>query len=558
MAVPAHDKRDYVFARKFGLPIVQVIQGVDITQESYDDKTGKMINSGIINGLDVQQAIEKIIHEVEKRGIGKRTVNYKIRDAIFSRQRYWGEPFPIYYKDGIPYPLDENELPLRLPQMQDFKPPKDGKPPLSKLENWKTSKGYPLETSTMPGFAGSSAYYIRFMDPHNDTSLVSEEAISYWRDVDFYIGGVEHAVGHLIYARFWNKFLKDIGIVIEEEPFKKLVNQGMIQGRSNFVYRIKGTNIFVSKNVRDKYDTIAINVNVNLVNPIDDSLDIKRFLETEVYRMIDQKDKLSNVKFILEKKIEKDNKVDYIETTEDDQQGKYICGWEIEKMSKSKYNIVNPDDLIYKYGADTFRLYEMFLGPITQSKPWNTQGIEGMHKFVRRFWSMFHDKNGNFKVSDDKPTEREYKILYQTLKKVAEDIERLSFNTAISAFNVAVNNLVSLKTNKKKILEPLLVAFSPFAPHLSEELWQKLGHKISISKAQFPQIDQSYLKDDYIEYPVAFNGKKRFTITVSTTITEEQIKEQVLSHERAKNYLKGKEIRRIIFIPGKMINIVLK
>ncbi len=558
MAVPAHDSRDYAFARKFGLPIIQVIEGADITAESYDDKHGKMINSGIINGLDVQDAIPKIIDEIEKRGLGKRKINYRMRDAIFSRQRYWGEPFPIYYKDGIPYPLDEKELPLELPDMDDFRPTKDGRPPLAKLDSWRTKEGYQLETSTMPGFAGSSAYYIRFMDPHNDKALVSPEANRYWRDVDFYIGGVEHAVGHLIYSRFWNKFLKDIGVVIEEEPFKKLINQGMIQGRSNFVYRIKGTNTFVSKNIKDKYDTIKINVNVNIVNPHDDTLDIEKFMESEVYRMIDDKSKVSEVKFILEKAVEKDGKVEYLDSTIDDPEARYVCGWEIEKMSKSKYNVVNPDDIIERYGADTFRLYEMFLGPITQSKPWNTQGIEGMHKFVKRFWALYHDNNGNFVVTDDKPTEKELKVLHKTLKKVSDDIQRLSFNTAISAFSTAVNQLQSMGTKKREILEPLLIAFAPFAPHLAEELWVKLGHKPSITYAKFPVINERYLQEETVEYPVAFNGKKRFTIQVPVDYSEDQVKELVLNHDKTGKYIAGKEIKKFVFVPKRMINLVVR
>ncbi len=559
MAVPAHDSRDYAFARKFGLPIIQVIEGADITQESYDDKHGKMINSGIINGLDVQEAIPRIIDEIEKRGLGRRKVNYRLRDAIFSRQRYWGEPFPIYYKDGIPYPLDESELPLELPDLDDFRPTKDGRPPLARVKNWKTKEGYPLETSTMPGFAGSSAYYIRFMDPHNDQALVAKQAIEYWRDVDFYIGGAEHAVGHLIYARFWNKFLKDIGVVIEEEPFKKLVNQGMIQGRSNFVYRIKGTNTFVSKNLAHKYDTIKINVNVNIVDPQDDSLDIERFMESEVYRMIDDPQKVNQVKFILEKEIVKDDGTkEIVEADPSDPDAKYICGWEIEKMSKSKYNVVNPDDIIEKYGADTFRLYEMFLGPITQSKPWNTQGIEGMHKFLKRFWNLYFDDKGNFAVTDEQPTEQELRILHKTLKKVEDDYRRLSYNTAISALMVAVNELSSLKTKKRAILEPLLIAISPMAPHMAEELWRMLGHNDTITYARFPEIDEKYLKDDTVKYVVTINGKKRYEVELPADATKEEIEKAALNHEKAPNYLQGKQIVKIIIVPKKLVNIVVK
>jgi leucyl-tRNA synthetase len=559
MAVPAHDSRDYAFAKHFGLPIIQVIEGADITQESYDDKHGKMINSGILNGLDVQEAIQKIIDEIENRGLGRRKVNYRMRDAIFSRQRYWGEPFPIYYKDGIPYPLDESELPLELPDMDDFRPTKDGKPPLAKLDSWKTKEGYPLETSTMPGFAGSSAYYIRFMDPHNNEALVSKEAISYWKDVDFYLGGVEHATGHLIYSRFWNKFLKDIGVVIEEEPFKKLVNQGMIQGRSNFVYRIKGTNTFVSKNLKDKYDTIPIHVNVNIVNPQDDSLDIEKFMESEVLRMVDSKDKIKEVKFILEKEVvDQDGNKTYIEADISDPEAKYICGWEIEKMSKSKYNVVNPDEIIEKYGADTFRLYEMFLGPITQSKPWNTQGREGMHRFLKRFWSLYFDEDGKFAVVDEEPTEEELKILNKTIDKVERDIKNISFNTAISTMMVAVNSLSNLKTKKRKILEPLLILISPFAPHLSEELWRMLGHEGSIAYAEFPKVDKKYLVENTVKYVVTENGKKRFEIELGADMDKQAVEKAVLDHEKTQKLLEGKSLIKVIVVPKKLVNLVVK
>ncbi len=397
------------------------------------------------------------------------------------------------------------------------------------------------------------------MDPHNDQALVSKEAISYWRDVDFYIGGVEHAVGHLIYSRFWNKFLKDIGVVIEEEPFKKLVNQGMIQGRSHFVYRIKGTNTFVSKNLKDKYDVIKINVNVNIVDPQDDSLDINKFMQGEVYRMIDDPDKINEVKFILEKQITKeDGTKEIVEADINDPDAKFICDWEIEKMSKSKYNVVNPDDIIEKYGADTFRLYEMFLGPITQSKPWNTQGLEGVHKFVKRFWRLFFDDNGNFAVTDDQPTDEELKILHKTLHKVEEDYKRLSYNTAISAFMVAVNELTRLNTKKRQILEPLLIAFSPMAPHLAEELWRMLGYKESIAYAKFPKIDKKYLSEDTVNYVVTINGKKRYQVEAPTDADQETVKQIVLSHPKAEQYLQGKQIKKVIVVPKKLVNIVVK
>ncbi len=529
MAVPAHDSRDFAFAKHFGLKIIQVIEGANIEEESYDDKTGKMINSGIINGLEVKDAIEKIIDEIEKRGLGKRKINYRLRDAIFSRQRYWGEPFPIYYKDGIPYPLDENELPLELPEIDNFSPTSDGQPPLARAKNWTTKEGYPLDTNTMPGFAGSSAYYIRYMDPHNNEMFVSPEAVKYWRNVDFYIGGIEHAVGHLIYSRFWNKFLKDIGVVVEEEPFKKLVNQGMIQGRSNFVYRIKGTNKFVSVGLKEKYDVQPIHVDISMVH--NDILDIETFRKSSP--------EYENAEFILE-------------------DGKYICGWMIEKMSKSKYNVVVPDDIIEEYGADTLRLYEMFLGPIEQSKPWNTQGIEGVHRFLKKFWRLFFNKNKEISLSDEKPTDEELKILHKTIKKVTNDIERLSYNTAISEMMICVNNLEKLKTNKKEILLPLIVILSPFAPHISEELWHLTGHSGSVTHAVWPNYNEEYLKENTITYPVAFNGKMRFKVDLDASMTKEKIEEFIKNHEKTHKYTEGKRIIKIIVVPKKIINIVVK
>ena len=529
MAVPAHDSRDFAFAKHFGLKIIQVIEGANIEEESYDDKNGKMINSGIINGLEVKDAIEKIIDEIEKRGIGKRKINYRLRDAIFSRQRYWGEPFPIYYKDGIPYPLDEKELPLELPEIDNFSPTSDGQPPLARAKNWTTKDGYPLDTNTMPGFAGSSAYYIRYMDPHNDKMFVAPEAVQYWRNVDFYIGGIEHAVGHLIYSRFWNKFLKDIGVVVEEEPFKKLVNQGMIQGRSNFVYRIKGSNKFVSYGLKDQYDVQPIHVDINLVH--NDVLDIEAFRKSSP--------EYENAEFILE-------------------DGKYICGWMIEKMSKSKYNVVVPDDIIEEYGADTLRLYEMFLGPIEQSKPWNTQGIEGVHRFLKKFWRLFFNKNKEISLSDEKPTKEELKILHKTIKKVTGDIERLSYNTAISEMMICVNNLEKLKSNKKEILLPLLVILSPFAPHITEELWHLTGQEGSITQASWPDYNEDYIKEDTITYPVAFNGKMRFKVELDASMPKEEIEKFIRNHEKTAKYTEGKTIVKIIVVPKKIINIVVK
>lgn len=530
MSVPAHDSRDYDFAKHFNLKIVQVIEGADITQESYDDKTGKMINSGIINGLDVQEAIPKIINEIEKRKLGKRKINYRLRDAIFSRQRYWGEPFPIYFKDDIPYPLEEDELPLVLPEIDKYAPTETGEPPLARAKNWTNKDGYNLELSTMPGFAGSSAYYIRYMDPKNDKEFVSKEAVEYWKNVDFYIGGIEHAVGHLIYARFWNKFLKDIDIVVEDEPFKKLVNQGMIQGRSNFAYRIKGTNKYVSKGLKNKYDVMPIYVDVNIVNN-NDELDLEAFKKYSP--------EFKDAEFILE-------------------DGKYICGFEVEKMSKSKYNVLNPDDIIDEYGADTLRLYEMFLGPIEQSKPWNTQGIEGVHRFLKKFWRLFFGNNNKVNISQAKPNEEELKVLHKTSKKVNEDIEKLSYNTAISEMMICVNYLSSKKCNKKAILEPLTILLSPFAPHITEEIWQICGHKKSIANEKYPGYEEKYLKEDSVKYPVAINGKTRFTVELSTDLTKEEIEKTVLKEEKLTKYIEGKTIRKVIVVPKRMVNIVAK
>jgi len=528
MAVPAHDSRDFAFAKHFNLNIIQVIDGADINAESYDDKNGKMINSGIINGLEVTDAIAKIINEIENRKLGKRKINFRLRDAIFSRQRYWGEPFPVYYKDDTPYLLDLEELPLVLPEIDKFLPTENGEPPLARAENWKNKEGYNLELSTMPGFAGSSAYYIRYMDPHNNREFVSTKAVEYWRNVDFYIGGIEHAVGHLIYSRFWNKFLKDLNVTVEEEPFKKLVNQGMIQGRSNFVYRVKGTNKFVSNGLKKDYETTPIHVDVNIVH--NDELDLEAFKKYSP----DFKD----AEFILEN-------------------GKYICGWEIEKMSKSKYNVVNPDDIIEQYGADTLRLYEMFLGPIEQSKPWNTQGIEGVNRFLKKFWRLYINKNNEFEVTDEEANNEEIKVLHKTIKKVADDIEKLSYNTAISEMMICVNTLGSLNCNKKSILEPLTILLSPFAPHITEEIWEKLGNKTTIADAQFPGYDEKYLKEDSIKYPVAINGKTRFTIELSAELSKEEIEEAAKNDEKLEKYLEGKQIRKIIVVPKRMVNIVV-
>ena len=525
MAVPAHDSRDYLFAKHFSLPIIPLIEGCDVSVESFDAKEGIMCNSGFLNGMAVSEAIPAAINEVEKRGIGKRKVNFRLRDAIFSRQRYWGEPFPICYKDGVATPMELNDLPLELPEVDKFLPTAEGEPPLARAKDW-TYKGYPLEKSTMPGFAGSSAYYLRYMDPSNDGELVSKEANDYWKNVDLYIGGTEHATGHLIYSRFWNKFLYDLGYVCEKEPFKKLINQGMIQGRSNFVYRIKGSNQFVSYGLKEQYDTTEIHVDVNIVR--NDRLD------TEAFRkwMPDY----SDAEFILEN-------------------GEYICGWAVEKMSKSMFNVVNPDTICDTYGADTLRLYEMFLGPLEQSKPWDTNGIDGVHRFLRRFWRLFH-KERQFEVSNDKATPSELKVLHKLIKKVQDDIENFSFNTSVSAFMIAVNDLYDLGCTKREILEPMVILLAPFAPHMTEELWNKLGNKDSVSKASFPDYVHEFTAEDIFEYPVSFNGKLRYKLTLSTSLSAQEVEKAARENENTQKYLAGASIKKIIVVPKKIINIV--
>jgi len=528
MAVPAHDSRDYTFAKYFDLPIVEVVSGGDITHESYDAKTGKMINSDFIDGLEVADAITTVIDRLEDLGIGSRRINFRLRDAIFSRQRYWGEPFPVYYKDNIPYMLDESKLPLELPEVDKYLPTESGEPPLARATNWETEEGYPLETNTMPGFAGSSAYYIRYMDPHNENALVSPQAIQYWQDVDLYIGGAEHATGHLIYSRFWNKFLFDIGISVKEEPFKKLINQGMIQGRSNFVYRIKGTNTYVSHGLRKNHETMAIHVDVNIVS--NDILDIDAFKKWNP--------EYKDAEFILE-------------------DGKYHCGWEIEKMSKSFHNVVNPDDLIQKYGADTLRLYEMFLGPLEYAKPWDTNGIEGVFRFIRKLWRLYHPANNEFGVSDHQPTADELKVLHKTIKKITDDIEKFSFNTAVSAFMICVNELTDLKCNKREILSPLAILISPFAPHIAEELWHLLGNQQSIVEANYPVYKEEFIAEQMDLYPVSFNGKTRFKVEVPAGSTPKDVEETVLKMEEAQKWLQGKAPRKVIVVPKKIVNIVI-
>ncbi len=526
MAVPAHDSRDWAFARHFNLPVIPVVEGGDVEKESYDAKAGRMINSGLITGMDVKEAIRTMFAEVESRGIGRKKVNYRLRDAIFSRQRYWGEPFPVYYKDDIAHTLDLSQLPLELPQIKDFGPTSEGEPPLARVKEWHTPEGYPYELSTMPGFAGSSAYYLRYMDPHNDQALVSKEADEYWENVDLYMGGIEHATGHLIYSRFWNKFLYDLGHVCKDEPFKKLVNQGMIQGRSNFVYRIKGTNRFVSLGLKSGYDTQELHVDVNIVR--NDILDLDAFRKWSP--------DYADAEFILE-------------------EGRYICGWAIEKMSKSMYNVVNPDHIVENYGADTLRMYEMFLGPLEQSKPWDTNGIDGVHKFLRKLWRTVVDKDGTVTVSDEAPVKAELKTLHKTIKKVSDDIEAFSFNTSVSAFMICLNELSGC--NKRAILEPLTVLLAPFAPHIAEEIWSMLGHGATIFDEAFPAFNPEYMVEETFEYPVSVNGKLRFKKEVALGIPLNEVEQIILSDEAAQKYLEGRQPKKVIVVPGKIVNIVI-
>lgn len=534
MAVPAHDSRDFAFARHFDLPIVQVVVPEGETpsdphewSESKDSKAGELVNSPLIEGLDVVAAQAKINEEIAHRGIGRVKINYRLRDAIFSRQRYWGEPFPIYYKDGIAQPLSDNDLPLCLPEVDKYLPTETGEPPLGRASAWHTSEGYPYELSTMPGFAGSSAYYLRYMDPHNTEALVGTDANNYWRQVDLYVGGTEHATGHLIYSRFWNKFLYDLGLVCQDEPFRKLVNQGMIQGRSNFVYRIKGTNTFVSHGLKDQYDTTPLHVDVNIVS--NDRLDLEAFKRWQP--------EYATAEFVLE-------------------DGEYICGWAVEKMSKSMHNVVNPDMIVEHYGADTLRLYEMFLGPLEQSKPWDTNGIDGVHRFLRKLWGLFY-KDGQLRTSSTSASKAELKALHKLIKKATQDIEQFSFNTNVSAFMICVNELQSLGTTSLEVLKPLLILLSPYAPHISEELWQRIGGEGSIVEATWPEWDESLLIEDSVSYPVSFNGKTRFTLTLSRTLTPQEVEQAVLSTPEAARWLESKTPKKVIVVPGRIVNIVL-
>ena len=552
MAVPAHDSRDYAFAKHFGIEIRPLIEGCDVSEESFDAKEGVMTNSPVasfcdcklnLNGLTVKEAIAKTKQFVTENKLGRVKVNYRLRDAIFSRQRYWGEPFPIYYKNGVPYPVPEECLPIQLPEVEKFLPTESGEPPLGHAKMWAwdtttnsiTSKDninnstiFPLELNTMPGFAGSSAYYLRYMDPKNGNALVSKEANNYWQNVDLYVGGKEHATGHLIYSRFWNMFLFDTGYSVKEEPFQKLINQGMIQGRSNFVYRIKDTNTFVSLNLSKDYDVTPLHVDVNIVS--NDVLDIDAF---RAWRP-----EYANAEFILEN-------------------DKYICGWAVEKMSKSMFNVVNPDVIVEKYGADTLRMYEMFLGPIEQSKPWDTNGIDGCHRFLRKLWGMFFDKDDNYIVVDAEPTKEELKSLHKLIKKTTEDIPAFSYNTTVSAFMICLNELTSLKCNKKAVLEKIIIVLSPFAPHICEELWEVLGNTTTICDAEWPAFNEEYLKEDSIKYTISFNGKARFTLDFSVDSTNAEIEAAVLANENSQKYIDGKPIKKVIIVPKKIVNIVI-
>lgn len=534
MAVPAHDSRDFAFARHFDLPIVQVVipEGEEESNpsewdESKDSKAGTMVNSDLLNGLSVKEAQAKIKGLITERGLGRVKVNYRLRDAIFSRQRYWGEPFPVYYKDGIAEVLPLEQLPLCLPEVDKFLPTETGEPPLGRAEGWHTAEGYPYELSTMPGFAGSSAYYLRYMDPRNEQALVGKEANEYWRHVDLYIGGTEHATGHLIYSRFWNKFLFDLGAVCEDEPFRRLVNQGMIQGRSNFVYRIKNTNTFVSFGLKDQYDVQPIHVDVNIVS--NDKLDLEAFKAWQP--------DFHNAEFILE-------------------DGQYVCGWAIEKMSKSMHNVVNPDTIIERYGADTLRFYEMFLGPLEQSKPWDTNGIDGVHRFLKKLWNLYW-AGDSVKVTDEAASKDELKSLHKLIKKVTADIENFSFNTSVSAFMISVNELTSLATSKREILKPLLILLSPYAPHIAEELWHAIGEEGSVVTAEWPELNETYLVEDNFTYPVSFNGKTRFMLSLPATLTPQEVEAAVLSAPEAEKWLEGKTPRKVIVVPKRIVNIVL-
>jgi leucyl-tRNA synthetase len=554
MAVPAHDSRDYAFARHFNLPIIPLVEGADVSEESYDAKEGIVMNSPMegktslngfsLNGMTIKEAIAATKKFVSENGLGRVKVNYRLRDAIFSRQRYWGEPFPVYYKQGIPCMIPEECLPVELPQVENFLPTESGEPPLGNAQLWAWDEAnrkivdkaliddktiFPIELFTMPGFAGSSAYYLRYMDPNNGEALVGEKASEYWENVDLYVGGSEHATGHLIYSRFWNKFLFDLGVSKKEEPFQKLINQGMIQGRSNFVYRIKDTNTFVSLGLKDQYDTTPIHVDVNIVK--NDVLDVEAF---KAWRP-----EYETAEFILE----------------DD---KYICGWAVEKMSKSMFNVVNPDMIVERYGADTLRLYEMFLGPVEQSKPWDTNGIDGCHRFLKKLWQLFWDKEGNLQVDTTEPTADNMKSLHKLIKKVSADIEEFSYNTSISAFMVAINELTAQKCRSREVMTQIVALLAPFAPHMAEELWEALGQEGSVCDAQWPSFDEKYLVESSVQLGVQFNGKVRFAMQFPADATPEQMVEMALAAPEAQKHIEGKQIVKTIAVPKRIVNIVVK
>ena len=524
MAVPAHDSRDYAFAKHFDIPIIQVVDGGNIEEESYDGKEGKLMNSDFLDGLNVKKAVKLTIYEIEKRGLGEGKTNYRLRDAVFGRQRYWGEPIPMYYKNGIPYPIDESELPLELPEVDKYLPTEDGEPPLARADNWKYKGEFDYEHSTMPGWAGSSWYFLRYMDSDNENTFVDKDLAEYWNQIDLYIGGAEHATGHLLYFRFWTKFFNDMGYINFNEPAKKLINQGMIQGNSRFVYRVKGENKFVSYGLRKEYEVARQNVDISIVDG--NILDISSFKKS--------REEYTNTEFILEN-------------------GKYLCCSEVEKMSKSKFNIVSPDDLCERYGADTLRLYEMFLGPLEQHKPWDTKGIEGTHRFLKKLWRLFTENE----ISDEAPTKSELKSLHKMIQKMEDDLDRFSFNTPVSNFMICCNELTDLKCNKREILESFAIIISPYAPHIIEELWKKLGHSESISNAKFPKFEASYLAEENHSYPVSFNGKMRFKIELPTTLSKEEIEAEVMGHELAQKWLEGKQPKKVIVVPKKIVNVVI-
>jgi len=534
MAVPSGDQRDYLFAMHFGLPIIPISDAQQLDDQADPTKEGRYINSDIINGMAYKAAVDTLIAKLEAIGAGKATINYRMRDAIFGRQRYWGEPVPVYFKDRLPQLIETDELPLLLPEVDKYLPTETGEPPLGRAKGWKYRGEFEYELSTMPGWAGSSWYWYRYMDAQNTQEFVSKSAVDYWRDVDLYIGGSEHATGHLLYSRFWNKFLKDRGYVPEEEPFKKLINQGMIQGRSSFVYRMldeegKGTDTFVSHGLKDQYSTIALHVDVNIV--ANDVLDLVKFRQF--------RPDFADAKFILE-------------------DGKYICGHEVEKMSKRYYNVVNPDDVVEQYGADTLRMYEMFLGPLEQSKPWNTNGIEGVYKFLRKFWKLFHDAGGNFAVSDKAPIKSELKALHKIIKKVEEDIERFSFNTSVSAFMICVNELTDLRCNKRAVLQDLTIVLHPYAPHITEELWVLLGNQPgTLSYADYPTFNPDYLVESEFSYPISINGKTRMNLTLPLDLEQPDVERAVLGNEDVQRYLEGRPVRKVIYVKGRIVNVVI-